>query len=141
MLGLLGIQATDPQVVSVSVGVMATAVPPHWDCRAACDFRGPFAQLEPGLGGGKAGVGWGRVIGATGPCGAAVSRVHLALAGKLTVLHSRGTLGLEAPGRTWVGPELDASIARLNLGLGVLCRVDSDPHGRWLVSAGFGWGF
>ena len=140
-LGLLGFQLTYPQVVAASIGVMATSQPSTYDCRTACDFWGPFAQLEPGLGGGKLSVGWGRAIGSTNKGDQFLSNVYLALAGKATVLRTWGDIGAVAPGRTFAGAELDFSVARVNFGLGVLYRVSSGADSPWLVTGGIGWGF
>jgi len=140
-LGLLGLQLTYPQTVAASIGVMATSQPSTYDCRTVCDFWGPFAQLEPGLGGGKLSVGWGRAIGSTGKSDKFLSSVYLALAGKATVLRTWGDIGAVAPGRTFAGAELDFSVARVNFGLGVLYRVSSGDDSPWLVTGGIGWGF
>jgi len=140
-LGLLGFQLTYPQVVAASIGVMATSQPSTFDCRTACDFWGPFAQLEPGLGGGKLSLGWGRAIGSTGKDGRFLSNVFIALAGKATMLRTWGDLGGVESGRTFAGAELDFSIARVNFGLGVLYRVSNGSDSPWLVTGGIGWGF
>ncbi len=140
-LGLIGFQLTYPQVVAASIGVMATNQPSDYDCPTACDFWGPFAQLEPGLGGGKLSVGWGRAIGTTGKDGRFLSNVFIALAGKATVLRTWGDYGAVESGHTYAGAELDFSVARVNFGLGVLYRVSSGDGGPWLVTGGIGWGF
>jgi hypothetical protein len=140
-LGLLGFQLTYPQVVAASIGVMATSQPSTFECSTACDFWGPFAQLEPGLGGGKLSIGWGRAIGTTGKDGRFLTNVSLALAGKATVLRTWGDFGAVASGRTFAGAELDFSVARVNFGLGVLYRVSSGDDSPWLVTGGIGWGF
>jgi hypothetical protein len=140
-VGLLGFQLTYPQVVAASIGVMATSQPSDYDCPTACDFWGPFAQFEPGLGGGKLSVGWGRAIGTTGKDGRFLSNVFLALAGKATVLRTWGDYGAVESGRTYAGAELDFSVARVNFGLGVLYRVSSGDDSPWLVTGGIGWGF
>ena len=140
-LGLIGVQLTTPQVVAVSLGVMATGQPTTYDCRTVCNFWGPFAQIEPGLGGGKLSAGWGRAIGSTGRDDRFLSRVYLALAVKATVLRTWGNVGPQAAGRTFAGAELEFSVARFNFGLGLLHRVDAATDGRWLVTGGIGWGF
>jgi len=140
-VGFLGFQLTYPQVVAASIGVMATSQPSDYDCPTACDFWGPFAQLEPGLGGGKLSVGWGRAIATTGKDGRFLSNVFLALAGKATVLRTWGDYGAVESGRTYAGAELDFSVARVNFGLGVLYRVSSGDDSPWLVTGGIGWGF
>jgi len=140
-IGLLGFQLTYPQVVTASIGVMATSQPSTYDCRTVCDFWGPFAQIEPGLGGGKISVGWGRAIASTDRGEKFLSNVFLALAGKATVLHTWGNIGAVESGRTFAGAELDFSVARVNFGLGLLYRISDGGERPWLVTGGIGWGF
>jgi hypothetical protein len=140
-LGLIGLQLTYPQVASASLGVMATSQPATYDCRTACDFWGPFAQIEPGLGGGKLSLGWGRAMGSTDPSDTVLSRVYLALAGKFTLYRTWSDVGSVASGRTFAGAELEFSIARVNFGLGALYQINHTDDGRLLVTGGIGWGF
>jgi hypothetical protein len=140
-LGLVGLQLTYPQVVAASIGVMATSQPTTFNCRTVCDFWGPFAQIEPGLGGGKLSLGWGRAMGSTGPSDAFLSRVYLALAGKLTLYRTWNEVGSLTADRTFAGAELEFSVARVNFGLGVLYQISHTDDGRWLVTGGIGWGF
>ena len=140
-VGLLGFQLTYPQVVAASIGVMATSQPSTYDCRTVCDFWGPFAQLEPGLGGGKLSVGWGRAIASTDRGEQFLSSVYLALAGKATVLRTWGDIGAVGSGRTFAGAELDFSVARVDFGLGLLYRISDGSDSPWLVTGGIGWGF
>lgn len=140
-VGLLGFQLNYPQVAAVSLGVMATGQPRTFDCRTVCDFWGPFAQIEPGLGGGKLSLGWGRAMGSTGTSDSFLSRAYLALAGKFTVYRTWSDLGSLSAGRTFAGAELEFSIAQVNFGLGALYQVDRTNDGRWLVTGGIGWGF
>jgi len=140
-LGLLGFQLTYPQVVAASLGVMATSQPSTYDCRTVCDFWGPFAQLEPGLGGGKLSVGWGRAIASTGRGEKFLTNAYLALAGKATVLRTWGDIYSVESGCTFAGAELDFSVARVNFGLGLLYRISDGTDSPWLVTGGIGWGF
>ena len=140
-LGLLGFQLTYPQVVAASLGVMATSQPSTYDCSTVCDFWGPFAQLEPGLGGGKLSVGWGRAIASTGRGEKFLTNAYLALAGKATVLRTWGDIYSVESGRTFAGAELDFSVARVNFGLGLLYRISDGTDSPWLVTGGIGWGF
>ena len=39
------------------------------------------------------------------------------------------------------GFEFGLPVARANLGIGLLYRVDGGVVGRWLVTGGAGWGF
>jgi hypothetical protein len=140
-LGLIGLQVTYPQVLAVSIGVMATSQPTTFDCRTICDFWGPFAQLEPGLGGGKLSLGWGRAMGSTGPDDTFLSPVYLALAGKVTFYRTWNDVGSVTSGRTYAGAELEFSVARVNFGLGALYQINHTDGGRWLITGGIGWGF
>ena len=142
-LGLFGAQLTNPQIFSVSLGVMATSQPTSYDCRTVCEFWGPFAQIEPGIGGGKLSAGWGRATGSTGKADRILTRVYLAAAVKATILRTWGKSGpVEVkPGQTFAGPELEFSIARMNFGLGLLHRLDDGKGSPWLITGGIGWGF
>jgi len=140
-LGLGGVQLTYPQVVSASIGVMFASQPATFDCRTPCDFRGPFVQLEPGLGGGKLSIGWGRITGNTNRSGSFLTAGFIGLAYKLTVFRSWGEVGPVEAGRTYAGLEIGLPVAQANLGLGLLYRVDGGSGGRWMVTGGAGWGF
>ncbi len=140
-LGFAGAQLTYPQVVSASIAVMLTSQPTSYDCTTPCDFRGPFIEIEPGLGGGKVSFGWARVTGNTNRSGEFLTAVFIGLAYKLTVLRTWGDDGWVESGRTYAGFELGLPVARANFGLGLLYRVDGGDGGRWLVTGGAGWGF
>ncbi len=140
-LGLVGLHLTYPQVVSASIAVMATSQPSSYDCTTPCDFRGFFAELEPGLGGGKLSIGWARVTGRTNRSGSFVNAAYIGSAYKLTVLRTWGDLGWADPGRTYAGFEFGLPVAQADLGLGLLYRVDGGDGGKWLVTGGVGWGF
>ncbi len=140
-LGLAGAHVTYPQVVSASVAVMLTSQPVSYDCTTPCDFRGPFAEIEPGLGGGKLSVGWARVTGNANRKGGFLKAGFIGAVYKATVLQTWGDLGWVEGGRTYTGFELGLPVARAYLGIGLLYRVDSGEGGRWLVTGGAGWGF
>ena len=140
-LGLGGFHLTYPQVVSASIAVMATSQPRSYDCTTPCDFRGLFAELEPGLGGGKLSLGWARVTGNTNRSGSFLKAGFIGAAYKVTVLRTWGDLGWVEGGRTYAGFELGVPVAQANLGIGLLYRVDGGDGGRWLVTGGAGWGF
>ncbi|MCW8984400.1 MAG: hypothetical protein OQK55_03590 [Thermoanaerobaculales bacterium] len=140
-LGLVGLHVTYPQVVSASIAVMPTSQPRSYDCTTPCDYRGPFAELEPGIGGAKLSVGWARVTGKTNRGGSFLNAGFIGTAYKLTVLRTWGDHGWIEGGRTYAGFELGVPVAQANLGIGLLYRVDSSDGGRWLVTGGAGWGF
>lgn len=140
-LGLAGAHVTYPQVLSASMAVMLTSQPVSYDCTTPCDFRGPFAQIEPGLGGGKLSIGWARVTGNTNRSGGFLKAAFIGAVYKVTVLQTWGDHGWIEGGRTYAGFGLGLPVARANLGLGLLYRVDNGAGGRWLVTGGAGWGF
>jgi hypothetical protein len=139
-LGLPGLHVSYPQVVSASIAVMATSQPRSYDCTTPCDHRGPFVELEPGLGGGKLSLGWARVTGNTNRAGSLLRAGFIGAAYKLTVLRTWGDHGWVEGGRTYAGVELGVPVAQANVGIGLLYRVDSSDGGRWLVTGGAGWG-
>ncbi len=140
-LGLAGLHITYPLVASASLAVMLTSQPSTYDCATPCDFRGPFIELEPGLGGGKLSVGWSRVTGKTNRSGSFLKAAFIGAAYKVTVLRTWGDLGWVEEGRTYAGLELGLPVAQANLGLGLLYRVEGGDGGRWMVIGGAGWGF
>ncbi|MGD8441304.1 MAG: hypothetical protein PVG53_12255 [Holophagae bacterium] len=140
-LGLAGLHLSYPQVVSASLAVMATSQPASYDCRTPCNFRGPFAELEPGLGGIRFSVGWARIGGSTGRRGAFLRAAYIGLAYKLTVLRTWGDDGWVPGNRTFAGVELGVPVAQANVGLGLLARVDGGEGRRWTITGSLGWGF
>ena len=86
-----------PQVVSGSFGWIFTRQPTSYDCRTPCNFVGPFVQVEPGLGGGKASIGFGRVIGEQRRGPVALSSVYLAMGVKASVLQTWGESSNSGP--------------------------------------------
>jgi hypothetical protein len=140
-LGLPGFHVSYPQVVSASIAVMATGQPRSYDCTTPCDFRGFIAELEPGLGGGKLSIGWARVTGNTNRGGSFLRAGFIGAAYKLSVLRTWGDHGWVDAGRTYAGFELGVPVAQVNLGVGLMYRVDGASGDPWLVTGGVGWGF
>lgn len=140
-LGLGGLHLSYPAVVSASVAVMATSQPKSYDCRTPCTFRGPFVELEPGLGGVKVSAGWTRIGGSTGDRGRFLRAGYIGVAYKLTVLRTWGNLGWVPAGRTYAGFELGVPVAQASLGVGLLARVDGGDGRRWTITGSVGWGF
>jgi hypothetical protein len=141
VLGLAGAHLSYPQIVSGSLAVMFTSQVVGWDCRTPCDYRGPFVELEPGLGGGKLSMGWGRVTGNANRRGSFLKSAFIGAAYKLTVLRTWGNYGWVPGNRTYVGLELGVPAAQANVGLGLLYRVDGGDGRRWTITASAGWGF
>jgi hypothetical protein len=130
-----------PQLVSGSFGWLATRQPRDYDCRTPCDMWGPFTQIEPGLGGGKISVGYGRVIGEQRRGPIALSGVYLALGIKATVLRTWGSASLEPEDQTYAGAEFEFSVAKVNMGIGALNRMQGSSGEEWIVTGYMGWGF
>ncbi len=130
-----------PQLASASIGWIFTRQPRDYDCRTPCDLWGMFGQIEPGVGGGKASFGYGRVIGEHRKGPAVLSSVYLALGIKGTVLRSWGGHSPIPSGQTYVGPEFEFSIARVNMGIGALGRISGDQGRTWIITGYLGWGF
>jgi hypothetical protein len=141
MVGLAALRLSYPQVVSVSLGFVASRQPADYDCRTPCDLWGPFAQVEPGVGGGKLSLGYGRIIGEHHRGGKILSNVYLALGIKGTVLRTWGSESLEPTDQTYAGAEFEFSVAKVNFGIGALNRVTGDAGRPWIVTAHLGLGF
>jgi hypothetical protein len=139
--GLGGVHLSYPQVVSASVAVMVSSQPTTYECRTPCDLRGPFVELEPGLGGGKLSLGWARVTGTTNRSGSFLTAAFIGVAYKLTILRTWSNDGWLPANRTYAGFELGVPVARANLGLGLLARADGGDGGRWTITGSVGWGF
>lgn len=98
--------------------------------------QGFLVQADAGSGGGKLSLGlgaWAKIDEEDfrGTAGAAL---------RLAVARTWGNpLGTE-PGLTYLGPELDLSVIRVNLTLGVLFRVAGDGGSGALFSWGLGFG-
>ena len=135
------LRLTYPQIASLSYGVLLTRLPVEYDCRVPCDMWGGFAQIEPGLGGGKASVGWGRLIGEQRQGRPFLSGVFLAMAGKATVLRTWGDESPLPANQGYVGGEFEFSVARVNMGVGALHRVSGDDGREWVFTGHLGWGF
>ncbi len=94
--------------------------------------QGFLLQADAGSGGGKLSLGLGARARVDEPDFHGTAGVALRLALARTWGHPIGT----EPGLTYLGPELDLSVIRINLTLGVLFRVSGDRGS----SALFGWG-
>ena len=94
--------------------------------------QGFLFQADAGSGGGKLSLG----IGAQARVDEEDFHGTVGVGLRASVLRTWGSpIGTE-PGLTYLGPELDLSVVRVNLSLGVLWRVSG--HGG--ASAVFGWG-
>lgn len=140
-VAVAAVHASYPQVLSASLGLLLSRQPSDYVCTTPCDFWGTFAELEPGLGGGKLSLGWGRVIGEQRGTGPLLTSAYLGLAVKASVLHTWGEPPGVPAGQTYAGLELELSIAKVNMGAGLLSRVAGDRGRHLLVTGYLGWGF
>jgi hypothetical protein len=98
--------------------------------------KGFLIQADAGTGGGKLSLG----LGAYAKVREESFKGTAGVAFRLAVARTWGDpIGTE-PGLTYVGPELDLSIIRINLTLGVLFRVSGDRGSSALFSWGVGFG-
>jgi hypothetical protein len=124
-----GFAVGQPLGVSASAALIIGSVPAR---RVRCAFSywstGAFVQVEPGLGGGKASLGWANM---SGPFGVAVKGTAVRTWGK--------TWGTQS-GLTYLGPEAEvAMFGRLSVGW--LWRTGSSRGKRSMLTWGVGIGF
>jgi len=139
---LAAVRLDYPRRLTGSLGLLFAKVPREIDCRVACDLRGVFAQVEPGLAGGQLSVGWGRLIGDTGPTSRFLANVHLAGGVRASLLRTWGDSPLGDEPQTLAGVEGELTITRVNFTVGLFRAVSgAGPHDDWVVTGGIGWGF
>ncbi len=98
--------------------------------------KGFLLQLDAGSGGGKLSLG----LGARARIDDDDFHGTAGVAFRVALARTWGSpIGTE-PGLTYLGPELDLSIIRINLTLGVLFRVEGDAGAGTLFSWGLGFG-
>jgi len=98
--------------------------------------QGFLVRADAGSGGGRLSLGLGAFAkvdtdGFKGTAGMAL---------RLAVAHTWGDPIGQPPGLTYLGPELDLSVLRINLTLGVLFKVGGDGGSSALFSWGLGFG-
>ena len=98
--------------------------------------QGFLLQADAGSGGGKLSVGVGAWAKVDEKSFRGTAGVALRLAAARTWGNPIGT----EPGLTYLGPELDLSVLRINLTLGALFRVSGDRGSSALFSWGLGFG-
>jgi hypothetical protein len=125
-----GVRLSNPQILSASLGVLVGQIERPADAGNRTHLpHGLLIQVEPGLGGGKASLGY-----ATGLLPYAAGGV------KASVLRTWGQPLLTEPGRTYVGVEAEATFF-IKLSLGLMTRVAGPNGGRLLVTGGVGLAF
>lgn len=141
-VGLLRLRASYPQQVSGAWGLMRARVPASFDCRTVCDLRGPFVQLEPGLGGIQLAAGRAVIVGEKKHNERYLANVYVGFGLKGVLLRTWGDNTLRPRGQTFVGAEGEFTITSFNVSLGVLRGVARGAGDRgWVVTGGLGWGF
>jgi len=107
-----------------------------------CDMRGMVAQIEPGLAGGQASLGFARVIAQAGEFERVLSKFYLAYGVKAALLRTWGDSPLNPEHQTLAGIEGEFSIDRVNFRLGVFHRISNIGSKEGItVTGGLGWGF
>lgn len=143
--GLMRIRWHDTQGFSAGLGAMWVKQPENIDCSIGCAVKGWHFEVEPGLYGIQAGVGWGKLIGETGRTRRLMHTVHFGWNVRGVVLRTWGDSSLYPQSQTLAGIEASVSIIRLNISAGVLRSLYSGPGEEfgedWIITTGFGWGF
>jgi len=98
--------------------------------------QGFLLRADAGSGGGKLSVG----LGASAKVDAEGFKGTAGMALRLAVAHTWGDPIGQPAGLTFLGPELDLSVARINLTLGVLFKVRGNGGSSALFSWGLGVG-
>lgn len=126
-----GVRVSNPQILSASVGILVGAIDPEEPPASGTHLpSGLLLQIEPGIGGGKASIGYAKGL------------LPYAAGGfKVSVLRTWGHPLFAEPRRTYLGVEGEATFF-IKLSLGVLRRVAGEgDSGRWMVTGGIGLGF
>jgi len=143
--GLMRIRWQDTQLFSAGLGAMLVKQPRNSNCSMGCEIQGWHFEVEPGLYGIQAGVGWGKLVGETGRTKRLVHTVHFGWNVRGVVLRTWGDSSLYPQSQTLAGMEASISIVRLNISAGLLRSLYSGPgeeYGEdWVITTGFGWGF
>jgi hypothetical protein len=122
---------SSPQVISASAGVLIGEIERPPDAGPKTHLpHGLLLQVEPGLGGGKASVGY-----ATGLLPYAAAGV------KASILRTWGPTLFAEPRCTYVGVEAEATFF-VKLGIGVMARVaGTSDSARVMLTGGIGLAF
>ena len=143
--GLMRIRWQDTQLFSAGLGAMRVKQPRNSNCSIGCAIQGWHFEVEPGLYGIQAGVGWGKLVGETGRTRRLVHTVHFGWNVRGVVLRTWGDSSLYPQSQTLAGIEASLSIVRLNISAGLLRSLYSGPGEEfgedWVITTGFGWGF
>lgn len=141
-VGIIRARLSYPQRFSVGLGAMAAPQPAEHECIEVCLYRGPIAQIEPGISGGQISFGWARLVADRRREGPFLTDVYIGWGIRAAVLRTWRNSGLTPEEQTLVGIEGQVSVARVGFTLGVMYRLSPDhERSRYLVVGGIGWGF
>jgi hypothetical protein len=125
-----GVRLSSPQILSASAGVLIGEIERPAKAGQRMHIpHGLLVQIEPGLGGGKARLGYAMGL-----------LPYAAGGGKASVLRTWGHPLWTEAGRTYLGVEAEASFF-IKLSLGLMTRVAGPSGGRVLVTGGVGLAF
>ena len=142
VIGLARVRVTYPQEVSGALGAMIAKQPRDYDCTTVCDFKGLMGQLEPGLAGAQASLGYGKLVGEKGRNSFFLSDVYVGYGFKAALLRTWSNANLNPPNQTFVGAEAELTFTSVNFSLGWFQHIKGDVgENDQLISAGIGWGF
>jgi len=139
--GISRFRFSNPQKFSVGLGAIFVRQPKGADCSTGCLVHGWQFEVEPGLRGIQASVGWGKLAGETGRTKRLMYNVYYAWAVRGVVMRTRGDYAKNHLAKTLLGVEGSFSIVRLNFSIGLLRGMSADAEEDWVVSAGAGFGF
>jgi hypothetical protein len=139
--GIARFRYSYPQQLSVGFGAILVNQPKDTDCSSTCMVQGWQFEIEPGLYGTQASVGWGKLNGSTGRTKRLMHTIYLGWAIRGVVMRTyRGFRYTPLP-KTMAGVEGSFTFARLNFSLGLLHSMSSGSGEDWIISSGAGFGF
>lgn len=143
--GLMRFRTHSEQVLSAGFGAMLSKQPEHVDCSVGCALSGWHFEVDTGLRGVQAGIGWGKLVGETGRTKRLITAAHFGWNVRAVALRTWGDNGLYPNEQTLVGMEGGFSIVRINFSVGILRSLYSGPGEEytqdWVLTTGVGWGF
>lgn len=141
LVGLWEAGYSRPLGFSGALGAMAARLPSGTPCRLLCSFTGPFVQLGAGSGGARMSLGFGRLWADLTDRGTFASSAYMGIGVRATLLRTWSDPVGTAVGGTFLGPEMEFSVAKINISLGALRRLDGAHSGDWTFSWSLGFGF
>lgn len=134
-------RASVPFLVSASFGAVWDRKGYRPDCRLTCDLRGTLVQGEVGWKGAQISVGYAALVADRIWAPWIASDVYTGVAVKGVLVRTWDGVGI-SPGNQWLlGAEVEGTISRINLSLGLLRTFDTRAKHSWEWIGGVGWGF